>query len=70
MTSDVADFAAAWVALAALVGVEALVPELPPQPASTADIMAIEPTMHFIDIRFKFYSLGRLIRAHEAIVAA
>jgi putative flippase GtrA len=70
MTSDGADFAAAAVALTVLAVVEAPVPELPPQPASAAAKMASAPTMHFVDIRFTFHSLGRLIRAHDAAGAA
>ena len=54
MTTDGADFAAAVVVLAALAAVEALVPELLPQPANAAATMASAPTMYFIDIRFKF----------------
>jgi len=57
MTSDGADFAAAGFVLAVLAAVEALVPELLPQPASAAATTTSEPTMHFIHIRFKFHSL-------------
>ncbi|HEX8752925.1 MAG TPA: hypothetical protein VF731_05860 [Solirubrobacterales bacterium] len=70
MTTDGADFVAAGVPFDVLAAVVAPVAELPhPASARTAAAMPSDPTVHFINIRFKFHSLGRLIGAHEAIFA-